>query len=100
MSTRANCRYSSGINDQEKLYVLRDLFDRYGPVARLLLDDFRTDRTESELSVATWAYDEVIEDKLVGFLRTGASFLYEHFNRDDPHQANHPRAGRPRAGRT
>ena len=86
MSTRVNSRYSSGIQvDLEKLYTLRDLFGRYGPVARLLLEDFSTEKPESELDVATREYDAVVDDELVSLLRTGASFQYNLFNQGDSH---------------
>lgn len=85
MSTCANSRYSSGIDDLEKLYTLRDLFGRYGPVARLFLDDFGTEKTKSELDVATRAYGAVVDGKLEALLRTGTSFQYDHFNQGDSH---------------
>ena len=78
MSTRANCRCSSGIDDPEKLYALRDLFDRYRPVARLLLDEFNIIRDYK-------AYGEVIYVELVGLLRTGVPFLYDLLDQGDSH---------------
>lgn len=54
------------------------MFDRYGPVARLLLDEFNIIRDYK-------AYGEVIYVELVGLLRTGAPFLYDLLDQGDSH---------------